>query len=1782
MQRLTSLSHRLWFVLAVILFSLVALPVGVGAQDVGDPIRLERSISPDQVIQGQGEFQVTLSIFPGVSPACKQVVSGKPADIILVIDRSSSMDDAAGVPEFKTKLDAAKSAAKTFVQALDLKQNQIGLVQFNAGADAVLTLTGSRQDLERAIDSLDASDGTAIDQGILLALQQLRQHGRSDANRIVILLSDGDSSENAAMTAAKKARKQGVRLLTIGLGKDANQNLLQKMVVSADDAYFSPDAGQLKAIYQDIAVIVSQPLTLQDIIFDHTFDNAAFEVIPDSITPEDGQLAGGKISWTLKELPDAGQVFSYRARPLSTGAFNLDTGDQVRFTICQEASDTLSQPAGLPVQVALPPTSTPSPTPTLTPTPTATFTPLPTPLPTSTPTPKEIVTDTICKDSYPLWLFLLCLGFWGLLFLLSLWYLYKRLRAELDKPAEQRRCLCGLIPWLLLPLLVLFLASLMNHVLGAYCATRESVYFWRIGSSQTGIFYAPASGSGEAKSFQAINQSAGCIGCHSVSSQSRRIAAIAGGGDGEVVVYSLDGTPVDIPNIHGSYLSWSPDGTHLAISDSKADIYILDLQTNSLTPLEGASDPAVAEMMPSWGPDQRIAFVRSTSFSTGWRLDAPCDIYTIPEAGGTAEPFLGASSDGFNYYPVYSPDGRWLAFTRHTTGSTTYSDPAAEIYLVSAQGGEAVRIAANDASNGQAGQNFSNSWPTWSLDGNKLAFNSKRNDQDFDVFITDIQPDGQSGPAWPLAAAATSGIFEHLPFWGAPPPVNVWDWLLGLWPWLIPVLLILLAWLLCRLLCKKKVVVVPPPVVRRPRPRPLAPLNIEIPWTVKPALIIGVGGTGRWVLTHLKKSLLDGGLGKLPPGIHFVLLDTQEKEATSANQDVSFAGVHLDRDEMLLLQDDLADVILKLAKEVEPAKADPVLGGWFPAKSYRTLGAHTQLARGTFGRRPMSRGGLVVHLRGSESTSSQSQSQSQQLWQLLTQSCQKVAEAASGQVDVILIGSLGGGMSGILVDLAYLVRAARRHLTGSVGETRVEGFFAMPSAYQGGNSIGARVNMVETLRELARFQVPSSWPYHMQYHLDRQDLPDGDSEFLRLLDDVHLFGNAGTPETGANKSSAPWATVLASMADVTAFRLDQAAASGWTNVRNNIATQSINRTEQSNNLIVSSLGSYVYRFPLQDILNEVKTRWAYTLLTEYLKTEEAAPGGDSARESVRRFLQGELGCGQPPESAAALWRLADQSSLSSQESHQLEHIQFHESEKAFLAYLSRALDLFLNGVQGVRVNNLRAGRATLARDFVDELAGILSQAERRSMDLSDRADEKGRTIYRAAHELAQCWRKAVEGPVNVLKEQHQLLTREPAEGIQDRLHRLAIDAHNRRAQMDQVAVRKYLWNGVVDLNKPLDAPGNLTDLAEKWYLEYAHPHLVEYLERLYWEVSPSGEARLSLVTYDDDRPKLLLSTANADLFVQEILHMADFVVREVWENNVLFADMLKDHRIIGDNAPAEDVLARIWPVANPHLAAPTVGVERDSAAGVPPQVQRVAPELCNALKDPRSVLDAHFGPSGGTLLNFSDRYALALVRTVDLIPLSQIAEYQQAQMEYFSLLGRSTLDASELTAVFAAERNALEYERRLPNELHMPHRLFNPYIASAFEHLDRLKLYALAFAGGLILVEGNGNISVKANGQKVGLGKTSEAANLPGEVIGLLNFCYKSEKALVDDLDRELASPSRSVKKAWQEYLDQWNKAQGIPEQFMVKGTEQEKVKALLLQELAAVAALCVIDAVQA
>jgi Ca-activated chloride channel family protein len=170
-------------------------------------------------------FLVALT-FAAAAIARPRASISKPADqatVVLLVDVSGSMraDDVK-----PSRLGAAQSAMDRFMATVPT-QVKVGLVSFSSEPDVLVIPTTDRSILGQGVDLLAPEAGTAIGDGIAVAVDVAKAavgsapRGR-DGKRpaAIILLSDGAQTRGtlAPLQGADRARDAGIRVYTVVLG----------------------------------------------------------------------------------------------------------------------------------------------------------------------------------------------------------------------------------------------------------------------------------------------------------------------------------------------------------------------------------------------------------------------------------------------------------------------------------------------------------------------------------------------------------------------------------------------------------------------------------------------------------------------------------------------------------------------------------------------------------------------------------------------------------------------------------------------------------------------------------------------------------------------------------------------------------------------------------------------------------------------------------------------------------------------------------------------------------------------------------------------------------------------------------------------------------------------------------------------------------------------------------------------------------------------------------------------------------------------------------------------------------------------------------------------------------------------------------------------------------------------------------------------------------------------------------------------------------------------------
>lgn len=215
--------------------------VYVSATDAsGEPV----GIDPQQIVLQENGETVAVDTVRGM-------VEAEPLSTMLVIDVSGSMN-------LIGKLQAAQGAARAYVAQMRTG-DQAGVIAFNTQTRVVQPLTQDRQALETAIDGLQASDDTALYDGVSAAIQALEPAG---GRRAILVLSDGmdNSSQVTPDEALAEIGPAGLSISTIGLGDPSrgpgewaglDVAVLRRLAEQAGGSYGAvADAEALRAVYE--------------------------------------------------------------------------------------------------------------------------------------------------------------------------------------------------------------------------------------------------------------------------------------------------------------------------------------------------------------------------------------------------------------------------------------------------------------------------------------------------------------------------------------------------------------------------------------------------------------------------------------------------------------------------------------------------------------------------------------------------------------------------------------------------------------------------------------------------------------------------------------------------------------------------------------------------------------------------------------------------------------------------------------------------------------------------------------------------------------------------------------------------------------------------------------------------------------------------------------------------------------------------------------------------------------------------------------------------------------------------------------------------------------------------------------------------------------------------------------------------------------------------------------------------------------------------------------------
>jgi uncharacterized protein YegL len=948
--------------------------------------------------------------------------------------------------------------------------------------------------------------------------------------------------------------------------------------------------------------------------------------------------------------------------------------------------------------------------------------------------------------------------------------------------------------------------------------------------------------------------------------------------------------------------------------------------------------------------------------------------------------------------------------------------------------------------------------------------------------------------------------------------------------WLLLPFLIPLFWLLFRLFYWywKHHIWTPPLGAREPRSAqapttpPLSWSGPRTPWQPEPTLVIGLGGTGRWVLTHLKRNLLDAGGGAWRPQVQLVALDTAAQEyVNGVAQHVEFAGVCLDPHESLVVSEENLNSLITQVCQARPEEFAE-MKEWFPACDYmERLGpAAGNLAHGTGGRRLMGRISIFRNLKNGLQASS--------LWQLLTRAVSDVRTAASeGHVDyqrihVLIVGSLAGGFgSGTVIDVAYLARRACEASGLQFTDAEISLFLVGNAPFEaqtqniGGTTL-THINTRAALREVERFLLSRNRPFPMHY----TPTQTADDQVLHswarnILDDCWLLDGERGQYSLATNDIPPERGLFPMLADAMTVLLDTNAQSNGAAIgalRRTVAGRAQTLQLELGQGVFSSLGAFTYRLPMRDLISFLKIRFAQQLIALLLAGDANANLADSLdvtanqeaagtppNSYARNFLAGKTTASPAPLPLTLVQGVLSGGPLTEQHdvitdmglrSRKEGRATYLDLEaRDFARYLHEAVGRLLNG-NTIAMPVARAGKLAYTQAFLTELARLLHEA--RSTTGWERQRRLPRFAAQAARvfpELMQAYIAVIDRTLKQLAQQEQILrktlygnegTGQGMTCVIDELRQYEAAATASLESLYVVsAVRRYLL-----IERDPDTVARRRSLLDNWYITYFQPHLGEALTYLAWQVA--AEEQVFLTAQVGDEPGIGLQPTTIPSFTQALLMIADHAGQHIWQREEaarLMNEALAP--IVNDHQQSLEIHQRSEPVL-PYIAG-GLGqyVEETRWLWLPSAVHQFE---WTQVRDRLAQGVQQMGVTPFAPLDATDLFSCTTLYLRDYVPMTAIAGVQHLEARYLRYygmlpaLGIGSLQQGatfpEPTAVFPAERRASEiFERRMLSMDVQQSWLLSSLFVGALDHMDRATLYLQAYAAGLVeLIDEQGGL----------------------------------------------------------------------------------------------------------
>ena len=371
----------LTLVMAVSVLSVGAF-ADVQAYDDKDTAINDTSVTANKTVSGpdvDGNYTITISVKGSTTTV--PGVNNLPADIVLVVDTSTSMNDTATTKvcggELKksglryrcescnerynnseaeengykctnmvtdqTRLDIAKAAASQFASGLMSASDAVrmGVYDFSGSNRTNIALTDDKTVVTSAVEDLyTPSWGDGTDYGLgLNGAANILENSEEGRQKFVVFISDGEPNNGDYGTEeAKELMKDGVTIMTVGVDMDSSAMRYLSNISSSDDSgnkycYSASSDGSSGTALATVLALIQEKI-------ETSINSGTDAVLTDTINTDDFNLvegsqnagltvSGNVLTWNIGDIGSEEQAVSFKVKPVEGKYGELHTNSDV-------------------------------------------------------------------------------------------------------------------------------------------------------------------------------------------------------------------------------------------------------------------------------------------------------------------------------------------------------------------------------------------------------------------------------------------------------------------------------------------------------------------------------------------------------------------------------------------------------------------------------------------------------------------------------------------------------------------------------------------------------------------------------------------------------------------------------------------------------------------------------------------------------------------------------------------------------------------------------------------------------------------------------------------------------------------------------------------------------------------------------------------------------------------------------------------------------------------------------------------------------------------------------------------------------------------------------------------------------------------------------------------------------------------------------------------------------------------------------------------------------------